>query len=55
MKVEPMPKSITKIAEEIKAVLPPLPVGFFVKPADDGDNVIVGSDTLAFVITRKCI
>ena len=49
-----MPKSITKIAEEIKAVLPPLPVGFFVKP-DDGDNVIVGSDMLAFVITRKCI
>ena len=37
-----MPKSITKIAEEIKAVLPPLPVGFFVKP-DDGDNVIVES------------
>ena len=49
-----MPKTIEQVAEEIKAALPPLPPGLYVKPAE-GDNIIVGNDDLAFAITRRQI
>ena len=47
-----MPKTIQQVADEIRAALPPLPVGFYVKPAE-GDNIIVGNDELAFTVTRR--
>jgi hypothetical protein len=49
-----MPKTIQQVADEVRAALPPLPEGFYVRPAD-GDNIIVGNDDLAFALTRRQI
>lgn len=49
-----MPKTLDEAAAEIRAILPTLKPGFYVKPSDGIDDcILVGNSDLAFAVTRN--
>lgn len=50
-----MPKSLENAAAEIRSALDPLPDGYYVKPEPEADAILVGTEELAFAISRLAI
>lgn len=46
-----MPKSILEVADEVYQLIAPLPVGFSISLTEN-DGIMIGTDELAFVLTK---
>jgi len=50
-----MTSLLDKAVEEIKAALPPLPEGFFVRKDSDATSIVIGNEVLGFAVTYNSV